>query len=492
MIAEMEQLKYKTQQSEQNSLQLTHHSENKEIQKLVETINSLLADIQKKEEALHIKHEVVTELNGIGTWDAEFKDGELNKENKNIYNDIFRESLGYKNEKDFPNVLDSWYNTVSDLDMARVTEAYEKHLFGSDPYDIEYRSIKKDGSIEWVHTRAKALKDENGKVYRHVGTQMNIHESKMNSLKVQQLLSKLDLMEKSLSFSVKTLEGAWGMNLKKEESVEQESWFSPQFKRLLGFDGDDYFEPKIETWLNMISVTERETTSRNFNAHLSDNTGRTEFNMKFRMRTKNAEYRWFSMVTKTIRDQAGNPTLVSGVLRDINHEIKRQEDDERIEKNMNDFMQSLGELADNIKDISREATELAHENEVTVSFAQKAKDCIESTKAVTELIKQISSQTNLLGLNASIEAARAGEHGKGFGVVAEEVQKLSTHTAKAVEQIEQILEDINQSVLKIVSSIDTMSNKIQTQAAVTEEINNTTENINDMSAQLLVLLQNLD
>ena len=117
---------------------------------------------------------------------------------------------------------------------------------------------------------------------------------------------------------------------------------------------------------------------------------------------------------------------------------------------------------------------------------------IESTKAVTELIKQISRQTNLLGLNASIEAARAGEHGKGFAVVAGEVQKLSMNTAKAVEQIEQILEAINQSVLKIVSSIDTMSNKIQTQASVTEEINNTTETINEMSAQLLVLIQNLD
>jgi len=488
----MEQLKIKTQQEEQNSLQLTYHSDNKEIQKLVETMNSLIADFQNKDEALYIKHEVVTELNKIGTWDAEFKDGELNKENKNAYNDIFRESLGYKDENDFPNVLDSWYNTVSDLDMARVTEAYEKHLFGSDPYDIEYRSVKKDGSIEWVHTRAKALKDENGRVYRHIGTHLNIHESKMNSLKVQQLLSKLDLIEKSLGFSVKTLEGAWGMDLKKEESDKQESWFSPQFKRLLGFDGDDHFEPKMETWLNMISAEEKETVSRNFNAHLYDNTGRTEFNMKFRMKTKNTEYRWFSMMAKTIRDQAGNPTLVSGVLRDINHEIKRQKDDEQIENNMNDFTQSLGELANNIKDISREATELAQENEVTVSYAQKAKDCIESTKAVTELIKQISSQTNLLGLNASIEAARAGEHGKGFAVVAGEVQKLSMNTAKAVEQIEQILEDINQSVLKIVSSIDTMSNKIQTQASVTEEINNTTETINEMSAQLLVLIQNLD
>jgi methyl-accepting chemotaxis protein len=114
------------------------------------------------------------------------------------------------------------------------------------------------------------------------------------------------------------------------------------------------------------------------------------------------------------------------------------------------------------------------------------------TKSITELIKQISNQTNLLGLNASIEAARAGEQGKGFSVVAQEVQKLSNNTSDAVEQIEKIIEDINKSVRDIVLSINKMSEKIQSQAAVTEEINSSTENIHEMSGRLLSLIQKLD
>lgn len=74
-------------------------------------------------------------------------------------------------------------------------------------------------------------------------------------------------------------------------------------------------------------------------------------------------------------------------------------------------------------------------------------------------------------------------------MVVQEVQKLSTCTAEAVEQVEQILDHINTSVLKIVSSIDIMSDKIQTQADVTKQINTTTVNINEMSAQLLELIQ---
>lgn len=71
---------------------------------------------------------------------------------------------------------------------------------------------------------------------------------------------------------------------------------------------------------------------------------------------------------------------------------------------------------------------------------------VEKINDLTNAILQITSQTNLLALNAAIEAARAGEAGKGFAVVADEIRQLAEDSKNTVTQIQQITDNVQQSV----------------------------------------------
>lgn len=77
---------------------------------------------------------------------------------------------------------------------------------------------------------------------------------------------------------------------------------------------------------------------------------------------------------------------------------------------------------------------------------------VEKINELTANILDISSQTNILALNASIEAARAGNVGKGFAVVGEEIRKLAENTKETASHIQNISVSVTKSVNELVSN----------------------------------------
>lgn len=152
--------------------------------------------------------------------------------------------------------------------------------------------------------------------------------------------------------------------------------------------------------------------------------------------------------------------------------------------------QNLLQMTSATEELAASSTEVSFNQQLLNKEIQEVNIVSEQINEVIDSIKDIADETRLLGLNAAIEAARAGNAGLGFGVVAEEIRKLSTESKNTVNKIKQFTLRIKESVRKTVemgngtlSTTNEQANAIQSIMAGIEEITASSEQINNIASE---------
>ena len=194
-------------------------------------------------------------------------------------------------------------------------------------------------------------------------------------------------------------------------------------------------------------------------------------------------------ISKAVEDVAEGSTGMAASISKINENLLEMSNETKdINESVNEIRNQTTAVQDSSKimnDKIKSMQDSSHKMDEGISAISKRIETVNTTvdkvSNIVSVIEEISSETNLLSLNASIEAARAGDAGKGFAVVAQEIRVLSDNTNTELENIKQIISSLVEECRYCVQASGTI---VEDNAKQNEEIKAVLDEFGSLDEQI--------
>ena len=265
-----------------------------------------------EEQASRIR--LLTDLTQAGSWALNYApDGSLASVQ---WGDGFRRLMGYSDQSDFPNDIESFERGIYPEDRDALigdmtASAFDENIMSTTGY--EFRFYIKDGSLRWFRSKGVLSQDSEGRPVQYRGVTIDITKAKEHDALYQELQNEaasLDTIHEMLG------SGKWTMDFDETGAMKRVNW-SDEFRRMLGYHGTDDFPDVLESWSDLLHPDDKERVLKEFNETIYDYEGHKTYDVEYRLLTKNRGYRWYRAVGKPTRRSDGSPITYIGVFIDV-------------------------------------------------------------------------------------------------------------------------------------------------------------------------------
>ncbi|WP_133138600.1 PAS domain-containing protein [Legionella genomosp. 1] len=215
-----------------------------------------------------------------------------------------------------------WLEAIYEEDRSKMLSLLDDSSQG---YNQEYRIIRPDGQMRWIHDRSFNIYDSKGQLYRIAGVAEDITERKEAEQSLRESEERFRLLSDA------TNDAIWDLNL-----LNNSIWWNEGFEILFGYQRKEIV-PNINSWMNYIHPDD-------FNRVIQGvfkviNEGKTHWNAEYRFRRKDGTYAIVFDRGNVIRDDRGKAIRMIGGMTDL---TERYELEEQLRQSQR--LESLGQL----------------------------------------------------------------------------------------------------------------------------------------------------